>query len=241
MVDASTCVTEADDTDEIPNMKQSQYYKLNVMILSRNATSSGHTFTFTTSIRGQTYYGVLTDGSPPVIHNNQIQKRAMAAEKEKGAEDSESDKRDATPKPRGPKRSRGEEEKSPAKVKLHRHKSPNLKEIATDPYMRCPHKQCGFRFLAVNDLNNHLVLSHVSGGAVLTDDVATQTTQQVLEKCKNCERQEQKLREERSIKELFGGFKGDKTIKKENDDEEAAPKLEKEVSYHIQDYLYCRC
>ncbi|KAE9546130.1 hypothetical protein FO519_010658, partial [Halicephalobus sp. NKZ332] len=186
-----------------------------------------HTFTFTTTIRGQTYHGVLTDGSPPVIHNNQIQKRAMAAEKEKAEDSESSEKRDATPKPRGPKRSRGEDEKSPMKIKPHRHRSPNLKEVTSDPYMRCPHKQCGFRFLAVNDLNNHLFLNHVSGGVILKEEAATQTTDAILEKCKTCE---QKLREEMSINELFGGIKGDKNIKKEEDDE-VAPKLEKEVSF----------
>lgn len=224
MIDASTCVTEGDNPDELGNMKNNQYYNLNVLILSRSSTSAGHTFMFTTNIRGQIYHGVLTDGSPPIIHNNQIQKRAMAAEKEKGVEESDStEKRDVTPKPRGQKRSKGDDEKSPLKAR-NRHKSPHLHEICIDQYVRCPHKQCGHRFLGMNDLNSHLLMNHVDGGVILTDTVATQTD--LKQKCKVCEQREQKQREENSIHELFGGIKTEKMVKKE----ESAPKLEKEVN-----------
>jgi DNA-directed RNA polymerase subunit RPC12/RpoP len=237
MVDASTnCTDLMEESEDVSTLKQNQYYTINIMILSRSPTTSGHTFTFTTNFRGQLYHGVLTDGSPPMIHNNQIQKRAAAAEKEKGNnEDSdEKTKREVTPKPRGPKRSRGDDEtKSPAKLlHKHRHKSPPqvLHEISADKYIRCPHQMCGYRFLAMSDVNNHLLNSHVDGKAVIKEEIATQT-EPFNEECQKCKKLEQELIERQSMDALFKNVKAPKKEKSPISDDDAAPTLQKEVTY----------
>lgn len=33
-------------------------------------------------------------------------------------------------------------------------------------YMRCSHQQCGYRFESINELNSHMIMSHVNTKAV---------------------------------------------------------------------------
>lgn len=84
--------------------------------------------------------------------------------------------------------------------------------------------------MAVSDVNNHLLNSHVHGRAVVKEEIAIQTDPF---ECERCVKREQQLKEERSLNELFKNAKAEKTpTKKEKSpvsDDDAAPTLQKEV------------
>uniref|UniRef100_A0A914YTG0 Uncharacterized protein n=1 Tax=Panagrolaimus superbus TaxID=310955 RepID=A0A914YTG0_9BILA len=82
----------------------------------------------------------------------------------------------------------------------------------------------------MSDVNNHLLNSHVDGKAVIKEEIATQT-ESFNEECQKCKKLEQELIEKQSMDALFKNVKAPKKEKSPVSDDDAAPTLQKEVTY----------
>uniref|UniRef100_A0AC35TQP5 C2H2-type domain-containing protein n=1 Tax=Rhabditophanes sp. KR3021 TaxID=114890 RepID=A0AC35TQP5_9BILA len=155
---------------------------------------------FSTKINAETMHGILTKGEPP-MQQIQRQKRAHLIDNDGHAYDGcescgtpfrklnsnkrstrQNHSRDKTPASLDGEEVEVKEEvvvkcEEKSCVKSSNGATSTLREFPEkeDEVVRCPHEQCGYRFLDLRDVNDHLRSKHVGKAAVFKENSSTQT------------------------------------------------------------------